>query len=379
MLGLIIGVSAVILLISLGQGLQSFVTQQFEQLGTNILYVIPGNIGSSSGGALSASSMMSMMSNKLKLSYADDIKRLSNSIADVGAGIEMPAVVRYKGKTKNATLVGGTGNYQQIHNMNTVQGREINETDVKLERKVVVIGKDIASQFFGISNPVGKEITLADQKYLIIGILKDMGSAGFGASANDHNFVPISSAQKLFNIDHIQTISIKVKSQDEIPQVKRLTEKYLLKKLSKDDFSVTDASTLLSSINQILGALTGVLGGIAAISLIVGGVGIMNIMLVSVTERTREIGLRKAVGAKPSDILFQFLIEAIVLSVLGGTLGILVGVGGATLANKFVTTSVTAWSVILAFSVSASVGVVFGVTPAVKASRLDPIEALRYE
>lgn len=378
MLGIIIGVSAVILLVSLGQGLQSFVTKQFEQLGTNILYVMPGNFGGD-GGGLSSGAAMSIMSNKLKLSYVDGIKRIGGPIEDVGAGIEMPGVVRYKGKTKYSTIVGGTGNYQKIHNMSVTSGREINESDVKLERKVTIIGKDIATKFFGGSNPIGKEITIADQKFQIIGVLKDLGSTGIGPSANDHNFIPITVAQNLFNMDYVQMISVKVKNQDGISQAKRLTEKYMLGELSKDDFTVTDASSLLSSINQILGALTAALGGIAAISLVVGGVGIMNIMLVSVTERTREIGLRKAVGAKPSDILSQFIIEAVTLSIVGGVIGIIIGWGGSLALTKVFPTTVTPWSVLLAFGVSAGVGIIFGVAPAIRASRLDPIEALRYE
>jgi putative ABC transport system permease protein len=378
MLGIIIGVSAVILLVSLGQGLQSFVTKQFEQMGTNNIYVMPGNIGGE-GGMMSGSAMMSMMSNKLKTRYVDGIKKISGPVEDVAGGIELPGVIRYKGKTKYATVAGGTGNYQKIHNLTVTSGREINDSDVDLGRKVAVIGTGLVSKFFGTSNPVGKEITIADQKFLIVGLLKDMGGGGLGAQANDYSIIPLTTAQKLFNVDYVQTITIKVRNPDDIPLAKRQVEKYMLKFLTKDDFSVTDASTLLSSITQILGALTAALGGIAAISLVVGGVGIMNIMLVSVTERTREIGLRKAIGAKPSDILSQFVIEAVTLSVVGGAIGILIGWGGSLALTKVFPTSVTPWSVALAFGVSALVGIVFGVAPAIRASRLNPIDALRYE
>ena len=200
MLGIIIGVSAVILLISLGQGLQSFVTKQFEQLGTNILYVMPGSIGGE-GGIMSGSAMMSMMSNKLKLRYVDGLKKISGPVEDVGGGIELGAVMRYKGKTKYATIVGGTGNYQKIHNMTVTMGREINESDVELGRKVVVLGRDLVKKFFGSAdaNPIGKEVTIGDQKFLVVGVLKDMGSAGVGPSANDHCFLPISSSNFIPN------------------------------------------------------------------------------------------------------------------------------------------------------------------------------------
>ena len=376
MLGIIIGVSSVILLVSLGQGLQSYVSGAFEKLGSNIVYVIPGKISGEGGGGLQGFS--SFMTSKLSLKYVSGLAKLGGPIEDVGADLELPSIVKYKGKSKYGSIVSVTGNYSRITSLEVSSGRNINDSDVNLSRKVVAIGKDIATTLFGQTDPIGKDVTIGEQKFLVVGVLEDMGAAGIGA-ANDHNIIPITTGQKLFGVDYIQTMSIKARSEDYIPATKKLAENYLKKYLSTDDFSVIDSSTLLSTINQILGVLTAALGGIAAISLVVGGVGIMNIMLVSVTERTHEIGLRKAVGAKPNDILIQFLIEAIVLSSFGGTIGILVGSLGAGIANHFFPTSVSFWSVGLAFGVSALVGIVFGVAPAIRASRLNPIEALRYE
>ena len=196
---------------------------------------------------------------------------------------------------------------------------------------------------------------------------------------NSFVVLPLTTAQKLFGMKGVQAIGVKARDKDSIPAVITQVKKELGKRLKEDDFSVVDSSSLVATINQILGVVTVALGGIAAISLVVGGVGIMNIMLVSVTERTREIGLRKAVGAKPRDILVQFLIESVALSVTGGGLGVAIGFLGSLAINHFITTTVTFWSVALAFGVSAAIGIIFGVAPAARASKLNPIEALKYE
>ena len=375
MLGIIIGVSSEILLVPLVQGLPDFETAKFEKLGSNIIYVIPGKVGSGgfSGGP------PNFAGSKLTLKHAADIAKLGGAIADAGGGTQSISAVKYRGKSMYATVVGGTGNYMRLHTISVSAGRSITETDVKLGRKVVVIGKDVITKLFGQVNPISKEVIIGNQSLTVIGILSDLGSAGAIGSGNDHSFIPITVATKIFGSDNLQMISIKAVSKEEIPTAIKAAKKYLLRQLKEDDFSVMDSSSLLSTINQILGVLTAALGGIAAISLVVGGVGIMNIMLVTVTERTKEIGLRKAVGAKPKDILIQFVIEAVVLSLLGGIIGILIGAGGALVMNRIFPTSVSFWSVSLAFGVSALVGVVFGVAPALKASRLNPIDALRYE
>lgn len=378
MLGIIIGVASVILLVSLGQGLQNYITGMFEKLGSNIIYVIPGKRGGE-GAAAFSNGPPTAAGSKLALKYVSGIARLGGSVLDAAGGTESISTIKYKGKSMYGTVAGGTGNYMKIHTITVNKGRTIGEADVKLSRKVIVIGKDVVTKLFGQVNPLGKEVTVGNQKFLVVGILEDLGSAGAISGGNDHCFVPITAATEIFGTENLQMISVKARTKDEIPQAIKQVKRYLAKNLSEDDFSVMDSSSLLSTINQILGVLTAALGGIAAISLVVGGVGIMNIMLVSVTERTKEIGLRKAVGAKPKDILIQFVIEAVVLSLLGGIVGILVGAGGALVINSVFPASVSFWSVSLAFGVSALVGIIFGVAPALKASRLNPIDALRYE
>jgi len=196
---------------------------------------------------------------------------------------------------------------------------------------------------------------------------------------DDQVFVPATTAMRQFDMEYIMSLWVQSQSSETISQTKEEIEKILLKTLDDDEFSVLDTKSILGVISSVLGTLTAALSGIAAISLVVGGIGIMNIMLVSVTERTREIGLRKAVGATPQNILIQFLIEAMVLSFLGGLIGILIGVGGSLLIGRFFTTTVSLWAVLLAFGVSALIGIIFGVAPAAKAAKLNPIDALRYE
>jgi putative ABC transport system permease protein len=220
---------------------------------------------------------------------------------------------------------------------------------------------------------------MGGQKFQVVGILSKIASGGFGVDINSFVVLPLTSAQQLFGMKSVQAIGVKAIDKDSIPQAIAQVNKELGKYHKSDDFSVVDSSSLVATINQILGVVTLALGGIAAISLVVGGVGIMNIMLVSVTERTREIGLRKAVGAKPQDILIQFLIESVALSVTGGGIGVLIGYLGSLAINQFINTTVTFWSVALAFGVSAAIGIIFGVAPAARASKLNPIEALKYE
>ena len=270
-------------------------------------------------------------------------------------------------------------NFSRIRNIRVASGREINQSDVDLARKVVLMGKGITENLFGQTQAIGNEITIGQEKFEIIGILEKIGSGGIGFDIDSFVAMPVTSAQRFSGNNNVQAVTVKAKTKEDIPLAINAVKSYLNKELTEDDFSVIDQGNLVSSINKILGALTAALGGIAAISLVVGGVGIMNIMLVTVTERTREIGLRKAVGAKPNDILLQFLTEAIVLSTLGGSIGIAIGWLGSQALSRAFPTSVSFASVALAFGVSAAVGIIFGVAPAIRASRLNPIDALRYE
>lgn len=376
MLGIIIGVSAVILLVSIGQGLQSYITQQFESLGSNLVVVLPGKVGT--GGGFSGAP--NLAGSKLTLDDVNKLMRLGGPIESVGAGIEMPSSVSYQGKATYTTIGGLTAEYQKMRNLVTSEGRQISDSDNASSRNVADIGQTVIDKIFGNINPIGKQITIGGQKFTIVGVLSKIGSGGgVGVDTNNFIFIPLTTSQKLFGYKGVQAIGIKARDKESIPTVVAMAKKELAKRLKPDDFSVVDSSSLLATINQILGVVTIALGGIAAISLVVGGVGIMNIMLVSVTERTREIGLRKAVGAKPQDILVQFLIESVMLSVVGGAIGVAIGFLGSLVINQFVTTTVTFWSVALAFGVSAAIGIIFGVAPAARASKLNPIEALKYE
>ncbi len=378
-LGIIIGVASVILLVSVGQGLQNYITNQFEELGSNMVIALPGQVGGEDGGVSFGQGPPNFAGSKLTLEHTRDLKNLGSPIESVVASTEMPASINYRGESKYTTIAGITPEYTKIRNLRIGEGRSLTESDINLSRKVVIIGKAISDDLFGASTALEKDVTIGGDKFKVIGVLDSIGSQSIGFDINNFAAIPITTAQQLFGTESIQAITIKAESREDIPVVINMTERYLEKVLDEDDFSVVDQSSLLETINSILGVVTAALGGIAAISLVVGGVGIMNIMLVSVTERTREIGLRKAVGAKPSDILYQFIVEAVTLSAFGGLVGIIIGTAGAYIINQFFPASVTLWSVLLAFGVSTAVGIIFGVTPALRASKLNPIEALRYE
>jgi putative ABC transport system permease protein len=378
-LGIIIGVASVILLVSLGQGLQNYITGQFETLGANLIYVLPGSIGGSDGEISFGQGPPNFAGSKLTLKHVDELAKLGGPVKNAAAETDMPASVTYRNTSKYTTVGGISSQWSQIVNIEINKGRRITSSDVELGRNVAILGQSIEEDFFGSSDPIGKDINIAEQKFEVIGVIGQIGTQSIGFDINNFIAIPITASQRIFGQDTVQSVMVQAQNQDDIEAAKDAVDRYLSKELSEDDFSIVDSSSLLDTINSILGVVTAALGGIAAISLVVGGVGIMNIMLVSVTERTREIGLRKAVGAKQSDILTQFIIEAVTLSVFGGFIGIAIGWGGSLIINKYFPATVTFWSVALAFGVSAAVGIIFGVAPAIRASRLDPIEALRYE
>jgi ABC-type antimicrobial peptide transport system permease subunit len=378
-LGIIIGVAAVILLVSLGQGLQDYITGQFENLGANQVYVLPGQVGGNGEGISFGQGPPNFAGSKLTLKQVEDIAKLDGPIKTAATENDMPATVSYRGESKYTTVAGISSEWSNMVNIQVGKGRGITTSDVELGRKVAILGTSMVEDLFGRSDPIGKEVNIADNKFEVIGVIKEIGAQSIGFDIDNFVAIPITTSQVIFGQDSVQTIMVQAINQNEIEATKDEVERYLLTQMDEDEFTVVDSSSLLDTINSILGVLTAALGGIAAISLVVGGVGIMNIMLVSVTERTREIGLRKAVGAKQSDILTQFIIEAVTLSLFGGLVGILIGWGGSLAINQFFPASVTPWSVMLAFGVSAAVGIIFGVAPAIRASRLDPIDALRYE
>lgn len=378
MLGIIIGVSAVILLVSIGTGIQNYITKQFEDLGANIIIVMPGKLLSEDGGFAGTHGAPNFAGSKLTLDLARGIQRLGLPVEKTAGVIETATTITYQGKTIFTTAIGVSENYSEVRNTKSQKGRFISASDVSSSKKVVIIGPTVVEKLYKNNNPLNTSLRVGNTNFKVVGITEKKG-AGMGIDIDNSIYLPVTSAQKLFNMRSLQTITIKANSKENIQKAISMTNNYLSKRLKDDEFSVLDQGELVKTIEQILATLTVALGGIAAISLLVGGIGIMNIMLVSVTERTHEIGLRKAVGAKPKDILYQFLIEAVVLSVAGGVIGILLGMAGSIALSKFLSSVVTLWSVLLAFGFSALVGIVFGVAPAIKASRLNPIDALRYE
>ena len=377
-LGIIIGVSSVILLTAIGNGLKSYITQQFDELGANTIFVSPGKLFNSNGGfSRNESDYMVSLTFDQK-----DVKSLTRGLASLVSHIapvgQVSSTIKYKNQQQDTTIVIVPSNYQQINQFKLENGRWYTQIEDDKKDKLAILGHKIATELFPNLDPISKSITLQGKNYKIIGVLEKQGGSFGGPNYDSYTFIPFQTGENLID-GKIQTISIKAKTKEDVPQVINQAESILLDRYEKDTFTVFDSSQLLNSINSILSTLTIALSGIAAISLVVGGIGIMNIMLVTVTERTREIGLRKAVGAYPRAILLQFLFEAVILSSVGGIIGIILGSLGSVLINNFFPSTVTFTSVLLAFGVSSMVGIIFGVTPARKASQLDPIQALRHE
>ncbi len=372
MLGVIIGVAAVILLVSIGSGVQASITSQIEGLGSNLLFVFPGQLegagGPGGGGGLT------------KRFALEDVRLLRDrlqGVSFVAPAASGAATVRFENKTTKAQIVASDENLSQVGTYKLARGRWYRRSEVDGSARVVQLGSAVAEKLFPFTDPIGKEVTVNGQRFKVIATMQKIGG-GFGGSQDTIVYMPVTTAQRLSGSSDLAEIIVKVTRAEDVDQV-RAQIKRLLKPKFGDEFTVFSQEQTLSLLGNLLGTLTVMLAGIAGISLLVGGIGIMNIMLVSVTERTREIGIRKAVGARTYDILSQFIIAAVMLSVAGGLLGILIGAGGAAALKSVVPTEVTWWSVALAFFFAAAVGVFFGAYPAYRASRLDPIVALRYE
>lgn len=377
-LGIIIGVSSVILLTSIGNGLKNYVSDQFNSLGANSIFITPGQVFNESGGFSRGGAVMT--TNFTLKDVANIERKFRNSIV-MPANVSF-ADIKSSTTTKKAVEIAGSNkDYGPNNNLTPSKGngRWFTKEEDDKNSSVIILGNKLASELFPSGNGLGKKVIIKGKNLKVIGIIDKKGASMGGPSIDDHAFVPLSIAFQIAGNQNINTIVVKAPNKDLVEQTKKDLTKVMGENYDKDAFSVFDSSQLLSSINSIIGTLTVALAGIAAISLIVGGIGIMNIMLVTVSERTKEIGLRKAIGAYPRAILIQFLIEAIILSSFGGFIGIAIGWLGSLGINNFFPAKVTASSVITAFGVSAIVGIIFGIVPARKASKLSPIEALRYE
>jgi putative ABC transport system permease protein len=320
-----------------------------------------------------------MSTSKLKEKHVKGIKRLSSDILEATGTIEVPAKASYKNEAIFASLSGIDENFFAASNLAVETGRLIEEKDILNKRKVAVIGPEVGEELFPGIDPLGKKIIVANASFEVVGITEKRGTGGIGSNIDRVIYVPFPIVQSLTEKEGLQAILVKVSDREKIPETITLIKDYLSSDLEEDEFSVIDQTKILETVNAILTILTYALTAIAAISLLVGGVGIMNIMFVSVVERTKEIGIRKAVGATSGNIRSQFLTEAVILSLFGGILGVGFGVLGAEIASRWLTTTVTPSSIILSLGVCSLIGIIFGVAPAARAAKLDPVEALRYE
>ena len=386
MLGMIIGVGAVIALVAAGAGAQATVTERFSSLGSNLLVVSPAR--SFRRGVFGAASTGRALTND----DVDAIAELATAVSGIAPEYSTQAQVVYRSNNTQTSVVGVTPPYQTVRNWAVERGRFISELDNTNQAKVAVLGSSVVEDLFGdtLVDPLGTTIRINRQNYEIVGILASKGTSGGMSNMDDQVLIPLSTAQIKFGgagNRTVQSINVQAASEDMLDLAEAqltaiLRARHGLLSTQADDFSIQNQTQIVEMVQETSQTFTTLLSSIAAISLVVGGIGIMNIMLVSVTERTREIGIRKAVGATRRDILSQFLVEAIVMGVIGGLMGVLAGYAAASIVTPMLGGTravVTPGSVIMALGVSVAVGLFFGIYPANRAGALDPIEALRYE
>jgi len=382
MLGIMIGIAAVLVTVGIGSGSAASITERIESSGTNLLTVSSGNRGATGSTLTIADAEVLMEANRFP------------TLTEINPQYQSNATLTYGASEGSYQVVGTTANYVTVRSKSLSTGEFFTDDQVAANGNVVVLGSTVASDLFGGQDPLGQSVRIDDALFQVIGVLESTGGSGFGSS-DSQVFVPIGVAQgRLFNATRyrgsytVSSISIQVANQDQLDAAAQEVEQVLrlrhgLGTDDENDFTVQNQADLLEVASDVSGTLTTLLGGIGAVSLVVGGIGIMNIMLVSVTERTKEIGLRKALGAHDSDILLQFIVEALVLCALGGVIGIGLSYGVAQLVTLLPSFTyrviIEPWAVGLAVIVSTASGFVFGLYPAMRATQLDPIEALRYE
>jgi putative ABC transport system permease protein len=384
MLGIIIGVGSVIAMLAVGTGASKKIEEQISSIGSNLLLVQPGS--QTSGGLRMGSGSQTTLTKD----DADAILREIPKVQEVAPILNGGAQVVYGNQNWSTGVYGSTPGVFSVRDWSLTIGRIFTEQDVRSATKVAILGQTVVTNLFGSSNPVGQVIRIKKIPFTVIGVLEEKGQSIQGQDQDDVIYIPVSTAQKkIFGTpfpNMVRNIMVKVRSAADLGAVERdlnalLRERHHIGPKADTDFHVMNLTQMMQMAEQSTQVMTLLLGAIASVSLLVGGIGIMNIMLVSVTERTREIGIRMAVGAKTWDIRLQFIIEALTLSLMGGVIGIILGVGGAKILSVLAgwSTVVSPLSIILAFGFSALVGIFFGFYPAYKASLLNPIDALRYE
>jgi putative ABC transport system permease protein len=384
MLGIIIGVAAVIAMVAVGTGASRQISDQIASMGSNLLIIMPGS--TSSGGVRMGAGTQSTLS----LGDAEAIVKECSAVEEVAPSLGGGAQVMNGHLNWSTTVTGSTPGVLTVRDWSLASGRSFTPQDVKSGTKVCLLGQTVVENLFGDQNPLGQTIRIKNVPFNVIGVLSPKGQSAQGQDQDDVIFIPVTTAQKkLFGVQFpgmVRIIMIKARSAEDLSSAEQqvtelLRQRHHISQKQDSDFSVRNLTQIMQAREQSTQVMTLLLGAIASVSLLVGGIGIMNIMLVSVTERTREIGIRMAIGAKTWDIRLQFIIEALTLSLIGGIIGILAGVSSSVILSSFSgwPTVVSVLSVLLAFSFSGFIGIFFGFYPAYKASLLNPIDALRYE
>ena len=384
MLGMVIGVGAVVLMMAIGEGAQQSIKRSIDSMGSNLFVILSGSSSSSGSRSASGSSSTLNMNDATAIGDLEDI----NAFAPISVG---NAQIIYAGNNSNSAIVGTTPSYFSIRRWDVESGELFSDSDIRSANRVALVGKTVVENLFGDEiDPIGKTIRIKKSPFLVVGVLEGKGQSFDGRDQDDTVIVPITTAQrKLFGNQipgSVRMIMAQAKSEKYMGVAEEaindlVRQRHNIRENAESDFSIRNLTAMAKTASETAKTMSMLLGAIASISLLAGGIGIMNIMLVSVTERTREIGIRMAIGAREKDILLQFLLEACVISIVGCVIGVGLGLGGAMLVKKMIGAEIliSMQSIVLAFSVAASVGVFFGYYPASKAAKLHPIEALRYQ